>query len=886
MVAEPLSPWRVFLSHTAELRRFPVDRSFVAAAESAVARAGDAVTDMKYFAARDQQPAQMCREAVRGARVFVLVAGFRYGSPVRDQQELSYVELEFETAGRLGVPRLVYLLDPATVGPAEMFVDVKHGARQQAFRERLSSSGLTTATVTDPGGLETALLHALVELHQAPAVTARRVWTIPAPMRSFTGRTALLENLKTGLRSGSPTRVQAVTGMGGIGKSTAAIEHAHRHRDELDIGWWVPSENPALIPDRLAELARALDLATVTDSVDVAVARLRGALRERDRWLVVFDNAEDPRALAPILPDGPGQVLITSRNPRWQGVAASTVNVPVFSRPESVALLCARAPQLDDSAAGRVADELGNLPLAVDQAGHLLADTGLGADDYVQMLAERAMQLLGHDDGGTHPHSLAASWAVAFDRLADAEPPALELLCLVAWCAPEPVPLSLLIEHRRYLPARLAAVAADALAMARCMATIRSLGMAVTTPRSVTLHRVPAVLLRAREHNDASGSGWPVVVVRLLRNALPGDIWNNPPQWASWQELLPHVLAATSPDRPLANVMEQTSWLLDRAATYQHTRGDPRAALPTFRRALAARRGLLGDDHPDTLSSARYLAGDLCELSEYPEARAIAEGVLTTSRRVFGEDHPITLSAAVTLGAALRGLHQYEKAKVITEDALALRRRIFGEDHRGTLMLASNLANILYDLGEFEQARVIDEDILNRARRVFGENNPDTLTFVSDLAVDLRELGEHEQSCALHEDTLFRRRLVLGDDHPDTLASASNLAVQFRMLGRNDKARILQEETLNRWRRVLGEDHPSTLASAANLAVDLSLLGERAQARALHDDTLTRRRRVLGDDDPATQASAIDLANVLAALGETEQAEKWRTWAAAVRGTA
>jgi tetratricopeptide (TPR) repeat protein len=878
-------PRRVFLSHTAELRRYPAGRSFVAAAQDAVVKAGDAVTDMAYFPARHTQPAQVCRDAVAAADVYVLIAGFRYGSPVRDRPQLSYTELEHETAEQRGMPRLVFLLGEDTEGPAAMFADLEYGARQQAFRARLAGSGVTTAMVTSPGELETALLHALTALPRPEPQSAvieagknavqRRVWTIPARVRGFTGRSDLLAELEATLRPGDPTAVQAVTGMGGIGKTTTAIEYAHRHHDEFDIAWWVPAEDPVLIPERLAELALALDLTTPATPAGVGVARLWGELASRGRWLLVFDNAEEPRALHDVLPEGPGQVLITSRNPAWQGFAA-TVGVREFTRPESVTLLHRLAPDLTEVEADRVGEAVGDLPLAVEQAGSLLADTGLTVDKYLRLLAERAHDLLDHDPGGTYPQSAAASWAVAFDRLALDDPTALDLLTVVAWCGPEPVPLTLLTDHPDPLPDRLRLLATDPLLLARCTTILHRRGMATVSPHAIQLHQIPAALLRARSQatEGAAAAEWAATVVRLLDKTAPGNVLIDASGWPTWRRLLPHVLAAAGRDVALDAVPTEATRLLDRAASYLLYRGEPQAAVAPCERAYEVRRDTFGDDHPDTLTSASQLANDLRLLGEYQRARALDEDTLTRRRRILGEDHPDTLISASQLANDLLPLGSYLQARELQEETLNRQRRILGQDHSDTLFSAYFLGLVLWSLGDYRQARQLLTDTLARSRRILGENHPYTLSGAGALGLVLWSLGDYRQAQQLQNDTFTRSRTVLGEDHWATLTSASLLGLVLWSLGDYQQARQVAGDTFARSRRILGEEQTVTLEAASVLGLTLASLGDHQQSRRLLSDTLARSRRVLGEDRFHTLLIASRLGLTLRSLGEHQQARQ------------
>ncbi len=153
-------PCRVVLSHTSELRRHPQGRSFVAAAEAAVCRAGHAIVDMEYLSAADADPADRCASMVASGHVYVGIIGFRYGGLVPGRVEQSFTELEYETAKFLGMTRLVFIIeDNAELPPADQ--PEEHSRLQEAFRNRLRE--VSFVSIATPSELEIALYQALVE---------------------------------------------------------------------------------------------------------------------------------------------------------------------------------------------------------------------------------------------------------------------------------------------------------------------------------------------------------------------------------------------------------------------------------------------------------------------------------------------------------------------------------------------------------------------------------------------------------------------------------------------------------------------------------------------------------------------------------------------------
>ena len=705
-----------------------------------------------------------------------------------------------------------------------------------------------------------------IHFHQAapitPAATAARIWGgVPARNAAFTGREGLLRQVRDALGSGDRVAVQALRGMGGVGKTQIAIEYAHRHAADYEIVWWLNAEKATLLGEQFAALGAALDCGQAGMQLPLMRQAVHNELRQRGSWLLVFDNAVDPEDITDWLPGGVGHVLITSRTRTWRQVAVP-VDVSVLPRAESVTLLQDWVDGLQGTEARLIAEAVGDLPLALAQAAGFIADTGMPVAEYLSLLDERTPEVLDQGRPPSYPLPLAAVTEIAYDLLRDQDPAAADLAAICAYLAPEPIPPDWFTVAASELPALLRESAADRLAWRQLLARMAYSALARVDPDGLVMHRLTQAILRGHLPPEEAAVFRGLAETVIVANE-PDDP-DLPSTWPAWARVMPHLLAlgsAASDSRDLREVTMSLAW-------YLASRGDAPAARDLAERLYERWRDSLGPDDQFTLGAESCLAEALRGMGLYAQACDLDGDSLSRRRRLYGDDDPGTLRSANNLAADLNLLGEFGAARELDEDILARRRRILGEGHLDTLGSAGNLALDLHGLGEFEAARGLHEDALVRQREALGEDHLSTLRFAHNLADDLRGLGEFGAARELDEDTLARRHRVLGEDHPNTLNSAHNLAEDLRGLGEFGAARELDEDTLARRRRVHGEDHPNTLSSANNLAADLYELGEHQAARELDEDTLARRRRVHGEDHPETQRSLRNLAADLRALGE------------------
>jgi hypothetical protein len=335
------------------------------------------------------------------------------------------------------------------------------------------------------------------------------VWQVPARNPNFTGRGSELGDLARTVAGGSRVTVESLRGMGGVGKTQLATEYCYLHAGDYDLVYWVAAEEPATIPDQFSALARELGLDPAPDP-DTLRVQVHDELRRAPGWLLVFDNAdavEDIRAWLPggPLPPGiPGHVIVTTRRGGFAALG-QVLELDVIDLPAAVTLLRTRVPDLPEDVGEQIARELGQLPLALEQAAAYLDRSAMPPGDYLALLAQRAKDLYPRGQVAGRGDTIATLWDITLERISTEQPAAVVLLDLCAYLAPEPIPLDLFTSHAELLPQPLAAAAADLLAFNEVVAALVDYSLAKRTQAGLQLHRLVQGVIRARHPGTPTG---------------------------------------------------------------------------------------------------------------------------------------------------------------------------------------------------------------------------------------------------------------------------------------------------------------------------------------------------------------------------------------------
>ena len=665
------------------------------------------------------------------------------------------------------------------------------------------------------------------------------------------GRDKLLAELDARLANGNGAgpRTVVLSGLGGVGKTSVAVEYAHRHLGEVGVAWQFDCEDPATLPDQFGELADQLDVRHLLATRDW-VATVKGVLAKYPPgWLLIFDNVEDPDGVRPFLPPaGPGQVLVTSRNALWS--PGQAVDVPVLSTDVaadflvkattvSVDPLVSAISDPDRQVASELAVELGGLPLALEQAAAYIRASLDSLAGYLALFRQRRAELLAQGGPTGYDKTVASTVTMAFDRVQDIAG-AVGLLWLLAFCAPEAVPLRLLLQHRPELIQQLGPEVApmlaplldDPLAAADAIRALRKYSLiSPHHDRSVSVHRLVQAVT-ADQMPAGLAAQWRHAAAVLIEAAIPEDS-RQPQTWPVFRKLRPHA------DKALA----AGSNGMERIASYLGNSGSYVAARDLQWRVLAAREQTLDPKHPDTLIARRNLAHWTGQAGDRAGARDQGWALLPVIAWVLGAEHPETLAVRADIAnwtrkerrqgnrgrehrdtraarpdmprepnaekGSVRAAAQYDKL-------LPVVKRVLGPEHLLTLKVRDGLAWSTGEARKPVEARDQFAILLSTVKEALGPEDPLTLDVRAGLARwtgSERGVGDTAGARDQFADLLPVFARVLGPEHPDTLYIRHSVARWTGQAGAPAAARDLYEELLSVRERILGPEHPDTVTA-------------------------------------------------------------------------
>ena len=732
-------------------------------------------------------------------------------------------------------------------------------------------------------------------------------WMVPYPRNPyFTGRDEILTTLYRQLhdsRTAAISQTQAISGLGGIGKTQTAVEYAYRYRDDYRYVFWIRADTELELTNSYVALAQTLNLPLKdAENQDETVRYVQLWLSREEGWLLIFDNADRPDRVQPFLPrEITGHILVTSRAQDFQDLGiVQPLEMETLSPQEAIAFLLNRTGRMDlvgarfprpmqgiepspeYQAVTDLAAELGYLPLALEQAAAYMVTNRVPFAAYLASYRKQRLKRLekARPKLGNYPESIATTWALNLKEVQKTAPAAAALLTYCAFLHPDGIPFALFTQGAAALGEPLATALADAaddpLELYDLLEPLGSYSLIRVEPeiQSLSLHRLVQEVIQA-ELRDEGCKYWVEPLLKAVKQVLPEkDEDLDYKDWPTLALLMNHVQELASHYQKQEIASTDAADVFHAMGAYLLERGQYALADPLLQKALELRQGLLGNEHEDVANSLDSL-GYICRVTgRYEKSEHYNQQTFALRKRLLGDEHPDVAASLNNLALLYDHQGRYGEAEPLYQQALAMRKQLLGDEHPDVALSLNNLAALYDNQGRYGEAEPLYQQALALWKRLLGEEHPDVALSLNNLATLYHNQGRYGEAEPLYQQALAMHKRLLSDEHPDVATGLNNLAVLYYAQGRYGEAESLFQQALAMRKRLLGEENPNVANSLNNLAGLYQQQGRYDEAQPLLLEAVTLRRQLLGSDHPNLAVSLNNLARCYRETADYNRAEE------------
>jgi tetratricopeptide (TPR) repeat protein/transcriptional regulator with XRE-family HTH domain len=740
----------------------------------------------------------------------------------------------------------------------------------------------------------------IMALSDTPSTPSTPIWNVPQRRNPFfTGREQILAHLYNVFRSSnvSPSiQVQAISGLGGIGKTQIASEYAYRYLNHYQAIVWIDASSRDALNTEFMLLAGLLNLPEQQETdQDIVIRAVKRWLSAHSNWLLILDNVDDPEMIMSFLPaNGMGDVLITTRL-QALGTVAQSIEVEKMGLDEGVLFLLHRSKILALSAkidqtveehfaqAAEIVAVLDGLPLALDQAGAYIEETRCGLSGYLDLYGMRRKELLLRRGRLPldHPEPVATTWSLSFQRVEQESSTAADLLRLLAFLNPEAIPEELIPPDVTETGSSRVPITGDPLKINEVVELLLCYSLIQRNPeaKSFSMHRLVQVVLKDTMSREVQCL-WAEQAIRVVNTIFPDGALHT---WTKCEHYLPHVQVCATHVEEYELAFSEAARLFNESASYLIARGRYGQAEYLLLKALAIYQQVLEADHLDTARALNDLGVLYQKQGKYYHAESMLQKALVVRQKVLKGKHPDVAQTLNNLANLYRAWGAYSRAEPLYLEALFIREITLGSEDLLVAQSYYGLAKLYHAMGKYQQAEEFCKRALHIQKQRLGNNHPVIASTLNIFAKIYKGKDELKLAREMNMRALEIRENTSGVDHPHVAVIVNSLVEIYHAEGRYREAEPLIARSIRIYEQSLGPEHPYMAYSLSNLAENFFLQEDYKQAEGYYKMAVAIREKHLGNDHPHTASTYYDIARLYAFLERYEESESFYLKALSIR---